>query len=230
MIETSTLEKAAEHIVSRRRFFGITAALAGAGLLVTPGCKKSDDPGLAIGTGDTSVMNYVYVIEQLQAAFYNEVVTLQATYTGGNAWMSALELIYFTDIRNHEVAHREYFKNILANSAIIQLDFDFSTIDFRSRTSVLETAIFFKDISIAAYNGIAYTLASSATLTMFGKISSVEARHSAALHDLRLGGTFATSGPVEAYTGMDVSKSSYEVINQLSPFIKTKFDVNQLPS
>jgi len=230
MIETSTLEKAAERIVSRRTFFGITAALAGAGLLVTPGCKKADDPGLAIGTGDTSVMNYVYVIEQLQAAFYTQVLTTQATYTGGNAWMSALELVYFTDLRNHDVAHREYFKNVLANSAIIQLEFDFSTIDFRSRTSVLESAIYFKDISVAAYNGIAYTLASSDTLTMFGKISSVEARHSAALHDIRLGGSFANPNQVDSVSGMDLSKSSYDVMNAISPYIKTKFDLTQLPS
>src|SRR5207237_1260006 len=99
MNETPTLEKAATAGVSRRRFFGIAGALAGAGLLAggVSSCKKDEEaPGTDLGSGDTGIFNYAYVLEQIEAAFYTRVV--DKPYVG----MSTLELAYFTDIRDHE--------------------------------------------------------------------------------------------------------------------------------
>ncbi len=61
--------------------------------------------------------------EQLEAAFYTMVVA--NPYTG----ISALEMEYLTDIRNHEVAHREFFKAAITaaapSSVIPGLEVDF---------------------------------------------------------------------------------------------------------
>lgn len=225
MTETSTLEKAAQFGISRRRFFGLAGALAGAGIVAgTAGCTKDEeDPGISLGSGDTGVLNYAYALEQLEAAFYIQVVA-KPFFS-----MTDLEKNYFTEIRNHEIAHREFFKNALGTAAIAPLEFDFSKIDFQKRTSVLETAIAFEDLGVSAYNGAARLLTNADYLTVAGKIVSVEARHAAALRDIRLDGTFADSSAVDLNTGLDLVREPAEVLSIASAFIKTKLNADNLP-
>jgi fermentation-respiration switch protein FrsA (DUF1100 family) len=87
-------------------------------------------------------------------------------------------------VRDHEIAHRDFFKAALAGNAIPALDVDFSAVDFTSRLSVLQTARTFEDLGVSAYNGAAKYLRSTAYLTVAGKIVSVEARHASAIRDL----------------------------------------------
>lgn len=224
MIETSTLEKAAHSGISRRRFFGYAGALAGAGILIsTTGCQKEEDPGINLGAGDSGVFNYLYTLEQLNAAFYIRVMT--TPFNG----MNATEEAYFKDIRNHEIAHREFFKNLLGGAAIIALEFDFSSIDFAKRTSVLDTAIMFEDLGVSAYNGAAQLLTSVENLTVVAKIASVEARHAAALRDLKLAGTFADNTVVNDANGWDLAAVPDYVLAIASPYIKTKLNYTNLP-
>src|SRR5689334_23596715 len=93
--------------------FGISAALA-------------ED----LGSGDVGVLNYAYALEQLEAAFYTQVVA-NGSFT---TIFSALEQEYLKDVRDHEIAHREFFKAAItaaASSQIIPaLQVDFSTINF----------------------------------------------------------------------------------------------------
>lgn len=93
--------------VSRRNFLGIAGGtLAGAALL-TVGCDENDlpnDGSIDLGSGDFGILNYAYALEQLEAAFYIQVVN--SFYAGA----SDLEKAYLTDIRDHEVAHREFSK------------------------------------------------------------------------------------------------------------------------
>ena len=226
MTDTSTLEKAAYSRLSRRRFFGLAGALAGAGIITSvAGCKKEEeDPGINLGSGDTGVLNYAYALEQLEAAFYTQVILFP--YIN----MSPLELEYFTEIRNHEIAHREFFKNVLGSAAIATLEFDFTKIDFQKRTSVLDTAITFEDLGVSAYNGAGQLLTSADNLTIAGKIVSVEARHAAALRDLKQSGSFADSSVVEPSNGLDIARYPTEVISIASAFIKTKLNTANLPN
>ena len=60
-----------------------------------------------LGSGDTGVLNYAYALEQLEAAFYTQVVA--SFYTGA----TAEEQTILTDIRNHEVIHRDFLKAAL---------------------------------------------------------------------------------------------------------------------
>ena len=63
-------------------FFAIGGAAAS--------CSKSSDPtpssGVDLGSGDVGILNYAYALEQLEAAFYLQVVA--TPYSG----ISALEL------------------------------------------------------------------------------------------------------------------------------------------
>lgn len=222
------IQQASARPFSRRKFFGIMGA--GAAIMATASaCKKDDDnmnnDGVDLGSGDTGILNYAYALEQLEAAFYSQVV--MSPYSG----ISALEMEYMTDIRNHEVAHREFFKAALGSSAIQALEVDFSSINFSSRDSVLATAKAFEDLGVTAYNGAGQLISTStdgaAYLTLAGKIVSVEARHAALIADLISNGTFAatTDG-----MGLDGAKLPSEVLSIAGTYIKTKINASNLPS
>jgi hypothetical protein len=217
--------------ISRRRFFGLAGALAGAGLIVgATGCKKDDDDseGVNLGSGDTGVLNYAYALEQLEAAFYIRVVS--APFVGA----SQMELTYLADIRDHEVAHREFFKNALGSNAIGALEPDFGSIDFSNRNSVLSTAKAFEDLGVSAYNGAGKLFSTTAAglnyLTLAGKIVSVEARHAAVIRDMISNGSFANAEVVSETTGLDVVRTPAEVLAIAGTYIKTKINASNLPT
>lgn len=220
-----TLEQITSASLSRRRFMGMAGALAGAGILLNAaGCKKNDDDsGINLGSNDTGILNYAYALEQLEAAFYIQVV--QTLYTG----VTATEQAYLTDVRDHEVAHREFFKAALGSSAIPGLTPDFSSVNFSDRTSVLATAKAFEDLGVSAYNGAGKLLTSADNLTIAGKIVSVEARHAAAIRDLISNGTFADSTAVDM-NGLDMARTPAEVLAIAGTYIKEKLNANNLPN
>ena len=179
---------------SRRDFLraagltGATLALAACGaegMLLDP----STSPRFATVDGNTvtldfsneiDVLNYAYALEQLEAAFY---LTVAANGAFGSIF-AANEQRVLLDLRDHEVAHRDFLAAALGSAAIPNLSVDFSSINFASRTSVLNTAQVFEDLGVSAYNGAARYLKSASYLTAAGKIVSVEARHAAAIRDL----------------------------------------------
>lgn len=211
---------------SRRNFLNIAGASAGIVLLAS-GCSKDDNPvvgGANLGSGDTGILNYAYALEQLEAAFYIQVINSQ--YSG----MTADERALFTDIRDHEIAHREFFKAALGMNAISALEVDFSSVNFASRDSVLATAKTFEDLGVAAYNGAGPLLTSKDLLTIAGKIVSVEARHAAWVRDRISNGTFVGSDVMDLSTGLERSKTPSQVLTAAAPFIKTQINASNLPS
>ena len=229
MSESKTTLEMPQPGISRRRFFGYAGALAGAGLLAgLDSCKKDDDnnDGVNLGSGDTGVLNYAYALEQLEAAFYIQV--LMSPYSG----MTAEETAYLTDVRDHEVIHREFFKAALGSSAIQALTPNFSAINFGDRTSVLTTARTFEDLGVSAYNGAGKLISNTATGNQYlleaGKIVSVEARHAAAIRDLISNGSFAASDVVDAQ-GLDKARTPDEVLAMAGAFITEKLNANNLP-
>ena len=127
---------------------------------------------------DFGVLNYAYALEQLEAAFYIQVAS--NLYSGA----TEEEVAILLDLRDHEVAHREFYAAALGDNAIGALTVDFSAIDFSSRESVLTTARTFEDLGVRAYNGAGPFLSDPDLLTVAGKIVSVEARHASAIRDL----------------------------------------------
>lgn len=213
--------------VPRRSFL----KYAGAGLtgmaLAATSCKVHHitAAGLNLGKGDFGILNYAYALEQLEAAFYTKVV---ANFYNG---ASPLEREFLTDIRNDEIAHREWFKKVLFLNKIqdLKYEFNFSSVNFHSRDSVLQTAKNMEDIGVSAYNGAGNLLTVREFLHQAGKIVSVEARHAAAIRDLISYGSFADSSTVNE-NGLDLARSPREVLELTAGFFKTKINGDNLPT
>jgi len=221
-MKTETQTNIGEANMARRSFLRFAGAgVAGVGLLAASSCHK--DHGVTppsgtvdVGSGDIGVLNYAYALEQLEAAFYTQVVA--TPYSG----MSSTELSYLTQIRDHEVLHRNFFKTALASNAIIGLTVNFSAINFSSRTSVLTAAKAFEDLGVTAYDGIAYYIQNPAYLAIAGSIVSVEARHAALIGNLLTLGNFATSDQVSASTSLNISNTPSTVLAAANTYLTTK--------
>ena len=189
------------------------------GLPIEP-LQKSVD----LGKGDFAVLNYAYALEQLESAFYTQAV--QTPYSG----MNSAEKQILTEIRDHEIAHREFFKAALGKNAIGGLQVNFTKIDFGKRESVLQTAKTFEDLGVSAYNGAGQLLQNGDFLLIAGKIVSVEARHAAAIRDLLqpMSSSFAGDDIVDAATGLGPAKMPSQVLPAAAPFVKTKIKANDL--
>ncbi len=223
---------AASKSVSRRKFLGYSGAAAIAMAAVVSSCHKDDnnnnDTGIDLGTGDIGILNYAYALEQLEAAFYIRVMT--SPYSGG----SVAEMALLADIRDHEIAHREFFKNAIpAASRLQDLTPDFSSINFADRTSVLGAAKAFEDTGVSAYNGAGKLISQSANgmvyLGLAGKIVSVEARHAAYIRELITPGTFADSTAVNAQ-GLDLVATPLQVVVIANTYLTTKISARNLPT
>ncbi len=219
-----------QRTLQRRAFLRYTGyagtAIAASSLLTLASCKDKDpvdEKGVNFGSGDFAILNYAYALEQLEAAFYTQVVA--SPFTG----MTTGEKSLLTDVRDHEIAHREFFKAALGTNAIQGLEVDFSTINFTSRDSVLGTAKAFEDLGVSAYNGAGRYLASADFLLLAGKIVSVEARHAAYIRDLISNGTFAGSDVIDG-NGLDKSRKPREVLGIAATYVKTKLDASTLPA
>ena len=216
----------------RRSFLQFAGAGAAGVALLMAGCEKDtnqaslmadDADGVDLGSGDVGILNYAYALEQLEAAFYLQVAA--TPYSG----ISDKEKSLLADIRDHEVAHREFFKNALGTAAIPGLEVDFSSIDFGSRDSVLGTAKAFEDLGVSAYNGAGKLIKSADYLLLAGKIVSVEARHAALIRDLIMNGSFADKTVIDM-NGLDKSRMPLEVLGIAKTYVKTKINASNLPT
>jgi hypothetical protein len=172
-------------------------------------------------TNDFGVLNYAYALEQLEAAFYTAVV---GSSTFGTTF-SATEQRVLTDLRDHEIIHREFFKAALAGNAIPALTFNLSAVNLSSRLSVLNAARDFEDLGVAAYNGAGRYLASADFLTLAGKIVSVEARHAAAIRDILAPrtGNFAPQA-------FDPALTPAQVLGVAAPFVRNQITLTNVPA
>lgn len=223
------LNERPDNSFSRRKFLGVvgagSAALATASVLAA--CNKnnnSSNSGVNLGSGDVGILNYAYALEQLEAAFYTKVI--MSLYSG----ITPAEQALLTDIRDHEVAHRNFFKAAISAAGatpLQDLQVDFSTVDFGSRTSVLATAKAFEDLGVTAYNGAGKLITNPAYLVIAGKIVSVEARHAALIADLISNGTFANTTDAN---GLDMARTPAEVLAIADTYVVTKLNASNLPT
>lgn len=232
IISTKTKEEKVREHLSRRNFL----VKAGIGLSATgfvfslSGCDDDDhvDPGTGIvnlGSGDAGVLNYAYALEQLEAAFYTEVVN----HAQFQSIFSQEEQTILRDLYNHEVIHREFYKAGLGNAAIKNLMVDFSSVNFADRSSVLQAAQTFEDLGVAAYNGAGRLLEDANNLVVAGKIVSVEARHAAAIRSVFQSDPKAFANTADS-NGLDPAMMPGEVLDAASAFIVTQIDASNLPT
>lgn len=169
---------------------------------------------------DFGVLNYAYALEQLEAAFYIAVAgssTFNATFT-------AQERTILTDLRDHEIAHRDFLRAAipaLGGTLIPNLTPAFGTVTLSNKAQVLATAMTFEDLGVAAYNGAGGLFSNTATgrtlLTIAGKIVSVEARHASAIRDLIAPKTKGANS--FAPNTFDAAMTPQQVLAAADPFI-----------
>jgi hypothetical protein len=201
-----------------------------------------------LGDGDVGILNYAYALEQLEAAFYTQV--MKTPYAG----MESMDSAILTAIRDHEIAHRDFLKVALKKGAIPALEVDFSNVDFSSRDSVLSTAQTFENLGVAAYNGAGQLLKKEEYLLIAGKIVSVEARHAAAIGYLlstgrqasasdskptittgqsNNAGNMSSGGAIAKVVddkGLDMALAPSEVLSKAGPLVKTPITADHIGS
>ena len=224
----------------RRAFLraaGATAATAG---LVLAGCDSPDptpvpvNPNLlALGYGEAGLLNYIYLLEQLEAAFYQKVVDAPP------ADLLPDDKAFFADLRDHELVHRQTIRFALGTSAYdanltTPLAFNFSTLTLTTRAGVLAAAQQFEDLGVAAYAGALRLVSTPVLLSLLAKISSVEARHAALVRDLRTPGSFAgddvvvNTAPLQS---VSLAKTPAQVIDEAKAFfLPIVVSVSALPT
>lgn len=207
------------------KFAGATLLATTAAGLMPRHLMAQTQGAVNLGGGDVGVLNYAYALEQLEAAFYTRVVG--AFYSGINSQ----ERQILTDIHQHEVAHRTFLKSALGSAAIPQLQFDFSTVNFGSRASVLQTSRTFEDTGVGAYNGAGQLLRDPNHLLAAGRIVSIEARHAAVLRDLLAprSAAFAGDDIVDSF-GLGAVERPSNVLKAVAPYIRTPINADNLPT
>lgn len=219
--------------ISRKNFFKYAGASAvGAVAVGLYGCGDDDPTGppmpdaVNLGSGDIGILNYAYALEQLEAAFY-------IMATDQNSWMSDGDGDIFEAIRDHEIAHRDWFSAVIASvnadARIPALTVNFDSVDFSSRDSVLGTAQVLEDTGVSAYNGAGHLIEDPAYLVQAGKIVSVEARHASSIRGLIQPGSFY--GSISSGTGLDVATAPANVLapEAAGAFIEDDIDASGLP-
>ena len=199
---------------TRRRFLGVLAM--GGSVLMLPAVFTAcdDDNGITDPTldparyrlnlsDDTGILNYAYALEQLEAAYYTAAIG-----SAGFAALSAPEKEVLSDLQKHEVIHEEFFKQVLGTAAIPKIAFNGATVAslVANRDVLLRTSQLLEDTGVSAYNGAGKYLTVAANLLVAGKIVSVEARHAAAIRDIRDGtnGRLFAGDDVVNAAGLDV--------------------------
>jgi len=205
-----------------RRGFLRQLAIGGSVVLlpsVFAACRDGDDNNNGGTTGpggtttgatlnlstDVGILNYAFALEQLEAAFYTAVLA-STTF----ATMSGEQREVFTDLRNHEVVHREFLRQVLGTAGVGNLAFNQTAVGNATAnlTSIMRNAEAFEDLGVAAYNGAGKYLSSGDNLLVAGKIVSVEARHAAAIRDMREAMGISAGTPANTrFAGDDVVNS-----------------------
>ncbi len=207
---------------SRRRFFQLAGGITGAGLLLAA-CRRTPPSTTYVGTGDTGLLNMLYIIEQVQAGFYTQAAS--TPYYG----ITDSESLCFIDCRDQAIAHREYMKTLLGKSAAKPIVLDLSLTTFADRTSTLTNAYIIADIAVGAYNGSARLLTDGQKLQAISKIATVQARRAAYMRDCLNYNSFADNTAVDS-KGLDLATEPAQAMALIEQYIQTKFDISKLPS
>jgi hypothetical protein len=209
---------------TRRRFLGMLGAAGTIVLLPNVFTACSDGDGLTAPTldparldlsSDTGILNYAYALEQLEAVFYTTASTSQ-----GYKALNTAEKEAFDDLRKHEVIHREFFKQALGTAAIPSIAFNATTVTsmMTDRATLLASAQFLEDTGVSAYNGASKYLSSAVNLLLAAKIESVEARHAAAVRDIRDGtnGKLFAGDDIVTPDGLDATAEPSAVLDAMT--------------
>lgn len=219
---------------TRRNFF--RTLFAGGTVVMLPSvftaCGGGDVPGTGTGTtpgpvtdisfdlrSDVGIFQIVDLLEQIEAAFYTEVVA-SATFNSFNTD----EREVFTDLRDAEVMHREVVRAFLGTQRlpIVTGSINTTTLNtiLSSKTNIITAAQTFESLGVSGLNGAGKYLQDSRNLAFAGKVASVEGRHLAALRELlppagvNPNTAFASDETIDS-NGRDIKLEAGDVLREL---------------
>ncbi|MFD1768863.1 ferritin-like domain-containing protein [Sphingobacterium suaedae] len=148
-------------------------------------------------TDVNGVLNYALTLEYLEAEFYTKGAASANLVPSGKP-MGAI-----TTIRDHEIAHVAFLKQVLGDKAVSKPTFDFTAggafpTVFSNYDTFLALAQAFEDTGVRAYKGQAGLLkGNKVVLTAALQIHSAEARHASHIRQMRRarGGAAASQKP-----------------------------------
>lgn len=162
--------------------FGTKVAAAAMPLMLGGLFKKAYGQ---VPTDVTGVLNYALTLEYLEAEYYTMGAAASGLVPSGKP-KGAIETI-----RDHEVAHVNFLKQVLGAAAVAKPTFDFTAGGtfgnvFADYDTFLALAQAFEDTGVRAYKGQAGLLkGNQVVLTAALQIHSVEARHAAHIRQMR---------------------------------------------
>ncbi len=235
----STLLQGAAAPSSRRDFFkragfGLGAAAAAVSISACDSDDMDEDGVVTLDfSNDFGVLNYAYALEQLEAAFYDAVVT-DGAYA---STFSADERAILDDLASHEAIHRDFLRTAIVmaggeGAVIGALTPNFDAVNFGSRTSVLQTSLALEDTGVGAYNGAGRYIQDDGYLLLAGKIVSVEARHASVIAGLLQDNAIAGDGTIDSQA-LDLALTPSQVVGsggRATPFISDTIRVTNVPS
>ena len=223
MSEHSPISAWRDQPLARRGFLRVTAASAATVALITAGCSTNTptpvtpDPFLLrLPVQDNGLLYYVYLLAVAKAALYQKVVDAPASD------LTVTDRGLLARMRDHEVIHRElwrYLINPARTQALLPTDFavNLSSFNLTNRAGVLAAAKKLEDLAAAAYPPILSLFTNTYYQTLLRKVSSVQARTSAAVRDLLAPGSFADADVVGP-DGLQITQTPTQVNTVLAPY------------
>ena len=197
-----------DRLVSRRQAIrqgatvssGVVAALAIGSVPVALAALSRDVYGQGTPADVRGVLEFAYLLENLEYEFYNAVLSA-AAFATVRATLSQTETATLTQIRKHEQAHVALLRGAINGLGGAQAptytaaNFDFTggngsgtgplAMATTDKAVLLAAAQSFEDTGVRAYKGQVGKLIGSAVLTTALQIHSVEARHAAKIRRMR---------------------------------------------
>ena len=174
------IREAREEVAGDTRAELFRKAAIGGGAMIGGGVLLSGFPALAEAgvpslEQDRRIVNYAYLLELLESAFYNEALERGA--------LSGEVLVTTNIVAMHEKTHVDTLRTVLGKDARRIPKFD-----FRDTTSnqdkFLDTAVALEDTGVKAYSGQATRIKQQAIIKTAVSILTVEARHAAQFRQL----------------------------------------------
>ncbi len=243
---------------TRRQFLRV-AGLGGAIVLLPSmfACSEDNPTGNGSNTGpnrnasdpvtldlrtDIGIFNFLFLFEQTEVAYYNTAVA-SAAFAG----MTAEQREIMTDLRGVETVHREFLRALLGSNGVGNASFNQTALSAAAATgaAILRTAEMLEDTGVATQIGFGKYIQSPDYLAIAGKINSMEARHAAALRDVREAAGLAAVGtagtrfagddivvPSGTYAGLNAKIEYPDALARVSAttFVKTRIEVSSPPA
>ncbi len=205
--------------VSRRNFLQLTGGLAVASALLSASPLKAGTTNQGMGKGDTALLNFLYVLQQIEASFYAEALAKQNN-------LNNTELAALMNVKNQEAAHTKVLKKMLGGNALPTVPTNFSAVSFSDRASVLKHAAIIEDMVISGLNGAAGLFNDSDHLLPLSKIAMAEAGHSAYFRNKVSPNSFGEG----VINGRDNAGSPADVLAMAEAYTHVTFDKTNLPN